>query len=172
MLYIAYVTRLGRCAVHMHAHAGRVQSVALRLVCEREAELESFVPQQSWTVEAELALSQQAGLGPSAPAVAAVSAQPAKRSRAKAAAAAPEPAAAAGSNSTGSSVGSFRAALTHVDGKRYVPASVTEAAQAQALAQRVQSARLQASSAAGCMHICTYAFASSALYMCPVVAAS
>jgi DNA topoisomerase-1 len=35
--------------------AGRVQSVALRLICEREAEIESFVPQEYWTVEAELA---------------------------------------------------------------------------------------------------------------------
>ena len=32
--------------------AGRVQSVALRLVCEREAEIEAFVPQEYWTVEA------------------------------------------------------------------------------------------------------------------------
>lgn len=35
--------------------AGRVQSVALRLVCEREAEIEAFRPQEYWTVEAELA---------------------------------------------------------------------------------------------------------------------
>ncbi len=32
--------------------AGRVQSVALRLICEREAEIEAFVPRQYWTVEA------------------------------------------------------------------------------------------------------------------------
>ena len=32
--------------------AGRVQSVALRLVCEREAEIEAFKPQEYWTVEA------------------------------------------------------------------------------------------------------------------------
>ncbi len=31
--------------------AGRVQSVALRLVCEREAEIEIFKPQEFWTVE-------------------------------------------------------------------------------------------------------------------------
>src|SRR5438874_4233213 len=31
--------------------AGRVQSVALRLVCERELEIESFKPQEYWTVE-------------------------------------------------------------------------------------------------------------------------
>ena len=32
--------------------AGRVQSVALKLVCTREAEIEDFVPQEYWTVEA------------------------------------------------------------------------------------------------------------------------
>ena len=31
--------------------AGRVQSVALRLICEREAEIEAFVPRDYWTVE-------------------------------------------------------------------------------------------------------------------------
>ena len=35
--------------------AGRVQSVALRLLCGREAEIEAFVPRQYWTVHAELA---------------------------------------------------------------------------------------------------------------------
>jgi DNA topoisomerase-1 len=33
--------------------AGRVQSVALRLICEREAEIERFKPQEYWTVEAD-----------------------------------------------------------------------------------------------------------------------
>jgi len=32
--------------------AGRVQSVALRLVCEREAEIEAFRPREYWTIEA------------------------------------------------------------------------------------------------------------------------
>ncbi|MEO1013595.1 MAG: type I DNA topoisomerase [Pseudomonadota bacterium] len=32
--------------------AGRVQSVALRLICEREIEIERFVPQEYWTVAA------------------------------------------------------------------------------------------------------------------------
>jgi DNA topoisomerase-1 len=31
--------------------AGRVQSVALRLICERETEIESFKPQEYWTVD-------------------------------------------------------------------------------------------------------------------------
>ena len=35
--------------------AGRVQSVALRLVCAREAEIEAFVPREYWTVEAAVA---------------------------------------------------------------------------------------------------------------------
>ena len=34
--------------------AGRVQSVALRLICEREAEIEVFRPREYWTVEAHL----------------------------------------------------------------------------------------------------------------------
>ncbi|WP_288050557.1 type I DNA topoisomerase [Acidiphilium sp.] len=33
--------------------AGRVQSVALRLICEREAEIELFRPREYWTIEAE-----------------------------------------------------------------------------------------------------------------------
>src|SRR5256884_2838718 len=33
--------------------AGRVQSVALRLVCEREAEIEPFRPREYWTIEVE-----------------------------------------------------------------------------------------------------------------------
>ena len=32
--------------------AGRVQSVALRMVCEREAEIEAFKPREYWTIEA------------------------------------------------------------------------------------------------------------------------
>lgn len=34
--------------------AGRVQSVALRLVCDREAEIEAFRTEEYWTIEAEL----------------------------------------------------------------------------------------------------------------------
>jgi DNA topoisomerase I len=33
--------------------AGRVQSVALRLICEREAEIEVFRPREYWTIESE-----------------------------------------------------------------------------------------------------------------------
>lgn len=33
--------------------AGRVQSVALRLICERESEIEKFRPQEYWTVDVE-----------------------------------------------------------------------------------------------------------------------
>ena len=34
--------------------AGRVQSVALRMVTEREREIQAFVPQESWTLDAQL----------------------------------------------------------------------------------------------------------------------
>ncbi len=34
--------------------AGRVQSVALRLVCEREEEIEAFNPQEYWTIDTDL----------------------------------------------------------------------------------------------------------------------
>ena len=33
-----------------HLSAGRVQSVALRMICEREEEIEAFVPKEYWTV--------------------------------------------------------------------------------------------------------------------------
>ncbi|MBK8189564.1 MAG: type I DNA topoisomerase [Vampirovibrionales bacterium] len=35
--------------------AGRVQSVAVRLICEREAEIEAFIPEEYWTVACQLA---------------------------------------------------------------------------------------------------------------------
>jgi DNA topoisomerase-1 len=38
--------------------AGRVQSVALRLVCDRELEIESFRRQEFWTIEAEFATAR------------------------------------------------------------------------------------------------------------------
>ena len=38
--------------------AGRVQSVALRLVCEREIEIEAFKPQEYWTIEADFLTEQ------------------------------------------------------------------------------------------------------------------
>ncbi|HNP84966.1 MAG TPA: type I DNA topoisomerase [Kouleothrix sp.] len=41
--------------------AGRVQSVAVRLVVEREREIEAFVPQEYWTIEADLAKQLGAG---------------------------------------------------------------------------------------------------------------
>ena len=34
--------------------AGRVQSVALRIICDREDEINSFIPQEYWTMEAVL----------------------------------------------------------------------------------------------------------------------
>lgn len=38
----------------LHASAGRVQSVALRVLAEREAHIQAFVPQHFWTVSAAL----------------------------------------------------------------------------------------------------------------------
>ncbi len=40
--------------VQSNTSAGRVQSVALRLICEREAEIEAFVPEEYWTITAQL----------------------------------------------------------------------------------------------------------------------
>ena len=40
--------------------AGRVQSVALRLVCDRELEIERFVPREYWSILAKLATPQGA----------------------------------------------------------------------------------------------------------------
>lgn len=34
--------------------AGRVQSVALRMICEREDEIEAFIPQEYWSIHADL----------------------------------------------------------------------------------------------------------------------
>lgn len=39
--------------VRSRLSAGRVQSVALRLIVEREREIEAFIPQEYWTIEAE-----------------------------------------------------------------------------------------------------------------------
>ncbi len=40
--------------------AGRVQSVALRLISEREAEIEAFKPQEYWSIEAKLLNAEEA----------------------------------------------------------------------------------------------------------------
>lgn len=36
--------------------AGRVQSVALRIICDREEEIDAFIPEEYWTLEASLAV--------------------------------------------------------------------------------------------------------------------
>jgi len=46
--------------------AGRVQSVALRLVVDREKEIRAFVPEEYWTITAQLARTD--GIGPEFPA--------------------------------------------------------------------------------------------------------
>ena len=47
--------------VRNHTSAGRVQSVALRLIVEREREIAAFVPEEYWSIEAELARRKTAG---------------------------------------------------------------------------------------------------------------
>ncbi len=47
--------------VRSRLSAGRVQSVALRLIVEREREIEAFVPEEYWTLEAELAKRTASG---------------------------------------------------------------------------------------------------------------
>ena len=37
--------------------AGRVQSVALRIVCDREKEIDAFIPEEYWTLDAHLAVA-------------------------------------------------------------------------------------------------------------------
>lgn len=37
--------------------AGRVQSVALRIVCDREKEIDAFIPEEYWTLDAHLAVT-------------------------------------------------------------------------------------------------------------------
>lgn len=38
--------------------AGRVQSVALRIICEREKEIKEFIPQEYWSIEADVKADQ------------------------------------------------------------------------------------------------------------------
>jgi DNA topoisomerase-1 len=40
--------------VRSRLSAGRVQSVALRLIVDREREIDAFVPEEYWTIDAEL----------------------------------------------------------------------------------------------------------------------
>ena len=42
--------------------AGRVQSVALRIICDREAEIDSFIPKEYWTLDANLKVSGEKNL--------------------------------------------------------------------------------------------------------------
>ncbi|MBI2856149.1 MAG: type I DNA topoisomerase [Chloroflexi bacterium] len=57
---------LWKKVVHHYARtkslsAGRVQSVALRMVVDREREIEGFVPREFWTIEAQLEKAQDNG---------------------------------------------------------------------------------------------------------------
>ena len=72
--------------------AGRVQSVALRLICEREAEIEIFKPVEYWSIEVDFTTDKGE---------------------------------------------SFTARLTHADGKKLDKLSISNAADAKALAARI-----------------------------------
>lgn len=39
--------------------AGRVQSVALRIICDREEEINAFIPEEYWTLDAELKIADE-----------------------------------------------------------------------------------------------------------------
>lgn len=39
--------------------AGRVQSVALRIICDREDEINAFIPEEYWTLDAELSVKER-----------------------------------------------------------------------------------------------------------------
>lgn len=39
--------------------AGRVQSVALRIICDREAEINAFIPEEYWSLEAQLGMPKE-----------------------------------------------------------------------------------------------------------------
>lgn len=43
--------------------AGRVQSVAMRLICEREEEIKKFLPQEYWTITANLLTEKKEAIG-------------------------------------------------------------------------------------------------------------
>ncbi|MEX0732500.1 MAG: DNA topoisomerase I [Aquisalimonadaceae bacterium] len=45
--------------IHSGLSAGRVQSPALRMICEREEEIEAFVPREYWTIESDLKKEDQ-----------------------------------------------------------------------------------------------------------------
>ena len=58
------ITELLWDKVRNYLSAGRVQSVALRMVVDREREIEAFVPVEYWTIDAELSKRPQNGEKP------------------------------------------------------------------------------------------------------------
>ncbi|MBN1966127.1 MAG: type I DNA topoisomerase, partial [Anaerolineae bacterium] len=60
------ITELLWDKVRNRLSAGRVQSVALRLVVERDAEIEAFVPEEYWSISAELTRQVANGAAPEA----------------------------------------------------------------------------------------------------------
>src|SRR5262249_26824294 len=51
----ARISQLLGAKIRRGLSAGRVQSVAVRLICEREREIRAFVPQEYWSLHAHLA---------------------------------------------------------------------------------------------------------------------
>jgi DNA topoisomerase-1 len=64
------ITELLWKKVRNRLSAGRVQSIAVRLIVDREREIESFVPQEYWTLDARLAKQGRNGKDESRPFVA------------------------------------------------------------------------------------------------------
>lgn len=60
------ITQLLWDKVRNRLSAGRVQSIALRIVVDREREIEAFTPEEYWTLEAELQKKPENGTKPSA----------------------------------------------------------------------------------------------------------
>ncbi len=58
------ITELLWDRVRNRLSAGRVQSIALRMVVDREREIEAFVPEEYWTIEAELRQQAEKGKRP------------------------------------------------------------------------------------------------------------
>lgn len=50
--------------VHRGLSAGRVQSVAVRLICDREKEIEAFVPEEYWTIEGQFKEPKEGNIFP------------------------------------------------------------------------------------------------------------
>ena len=53
------LSKLKKEAIRKGLSAGRVQSVALKMICDREAEIAAFVPEEYWTLEAAFSVGKK-----------------------------------------------------------------------------------------------------------------